>query len=81
MWLPGAAPSFEGCHGLPVPLNWQSWDSESRLGRWRGGQLLVLLLAADPFSCWDTRAALLTDLLLVPVQGLAPWLLPGYPEK
>lgn len=46
-----------------------------------GGQLLVLLLAADPFSCWDTRAALLTDLLLVPVQGLAPWLLPGYPEK
>lgn len=43
-----------------------------------GGHFLVLLLVAVPFSYWDTHAALHTDLLLVPAQGLAPRLLPGY---
>lgn len=79
--FPGPPPALKG-----VTASQCHWAGRAGTGRagWEdggGGQFLVLLLAAVPFSCWDTHATLRTDLLLVPVQDLAPRLLPEYPEK
>lgn len=53
MWLPGGHPIFKRCHSFPVPLGWQSWSRESRLGRWQGA---IKPGHKTAQRCWSNQA-------------------------